>query len=214
MALTKEEFVQAILETEECRVKELIREEKDFDSTILTEEQINDLKEEVLIEDFEEEVLWEEEINLEESFICEETNVETYLNFVPNLEESSMDLEMEIDEDYLNEECLDKIVETLYAEGYEILDEAGSNKGAVVVFKRAKGKISKMKKCGKGFRLKGNRCIPQTGSQKAKNRMKGIRLKRAKRAMGMGKKKRAALKAKITKKRVTTRARNYAGTSN
>lgn len=210
-----EEFKKHLVESERQLVKDQYISEGTVPAeTFMSEEQIQEVIDEIEIEQFEEEVEFEGEINLEEVFICEDTGVETHLDFVPMVEGNWMDIEMEILEDYLDEESLEKIMETLYADDYEILSEAGSNKGAKVVFRRAKGKISKMKKCGKGFRLKGNRCIPQTGGQKAANRMKGIRLKRAKRAMGMGKKKRAALKAKITKKRIKTRARNYSGTLN
>ena len=64
------------------------------------------------------------------------------------------------------------------------------------------------------MRLAGNRCLPQTGTQKAKERRKGIKLKRARRAMGGGAKKKAALKGKITKRRVKTRSRSLANTTN
>jgi len=64
------------------------------------------------------------------------------------------------------------------------------------------------------MRLAGNRCLPQTGTQKAKMRRAGIKLKRAKRAMGGGAKKKAALKSKITKRRVKGRSRSLANTTN
>ena len=45
-----------------------------------------------------------------------------------------------------------------------------------------------------------------------KRKSKGqLKLKRAKKALGTGKKKKAALRAKITKRRVANRARNYGG---
>jgi hypothetical protein len=99
------------------------------------------------------------------------------------------------------------------AEDYEV-EVIEESKRANIVFKRSKGKIIKKKKCGKGMRLVGNRCLPQTGGQKAKERVKGIKLKRAKRAMGSGKKKKAAIKAKITKRRVQGRARHFGNTEN
>lgn len=90
----------------------------------------------------------------------------------------------------------------------------GKPSRAKVVFKRAKGEVKKKKICGPGMRLAGNRCLPQTGTQKAKMRRAGIKLKRAKRAMGGGAKKKAALKAKITKRRVKGRSRSLANTMN
>ena len=70
----------------------------------------------------------------------------------------------------------------------------------------------KRKRCKAGTRLQGNRCVPQTGTRKSALRRTGIKLKRAMRARGAGKKKLASLKRKITKKRVAGRARTYAGT--
>jgi len=197
-----------------AKAKQFMREGKELKETILTEEQLIEVQQEVEIEDFYEEVDFDGELDLTEEFICEETGVMTVYDFVPCEDGVATELTFEIAEEYLVEEKLEMIQELLMAKEYEVIEEAGSNKGAKVVFKRAKGKITKSKRCGKGFRLKGNRCIPQTGGQKAANRLKGIRLKRAKRAMGAGKKKRAALKAKLTKKRIKSRARNYAGTTN
>lgn len=208
-------FKKSIIEAEKQTVRDQYISEGTVPSeTFMTDEQIQEVIDEIEIEHFEEEVEFEGEINLEEVFICEDTGVETHYEFIPDASGTSMELTLEIEEEFCTEEKLLAITEVMNADSYEVIEEAGSNKGAQVVFKRAKGKITKSKKCGKGFRLKGNRCIPQTGGQKAKNRMKGIKLKRAKRAMGAGKKKRAALKAKITKKRIKTRARNYSGTSN
>ena len=96
-------------------------------------------------------------------------------------------------------------------DGMTTFDEAQPGR-ARVIFRRSKGRITKRKRCPRGTRLQGNRCRPQTGTQKARLRRTGIKLKRAKRAMGAGKKKLAALKSRITKKRVKTRSRNYAGT--
>ena len=98
----------------------------------------------------------------------------------------------------------------MFAEDYEYEVVAESNM-AKVVFKRSGGTISKKKVCGPGMRLVGKRCLPQAGAQKSKERVKGIKLKRAKKAMGAGLKKKAAIKAKITKKRVKGRTRNFSG---
>lgn len=209
------EWKKELVENELDKVKSFIQENKEFETKVLTEDQIIELYQEVEIEQFSEEVDFDGEIDLTEEYICEDTGVITGYDFVPEENGRKTDLTLELPAEYCTEGNLEAIQAHLFAESYDIIiSEAGSNKGAKVVFKRSKGKIVKSKRCGKGFRLKGNRCIPQTGSQKAKNRMKGIRLVRAKRAMGAGKKKRAALKAKITKKKIKTRARNYAGTTN
>ena len=108
---------------------------------------------------------------------------------------------------------LGKIRDLFFAEDYEVEVLEESNR-AKIVFKRSKGEIVKKKKCGKGMRLVGNRCLPQTGTQKSKERRRGVKLKRAFKAMGKGKKKKAALKRKITTTRVKGRSRNLGNTSN
>ena len=91
-----------------------------------------------------------------------------------------------------------------------MIDETAGK--ADVTFTRAGGQISKKKTCKKGFKLKGNKCIPQSGTEKAGNRKLGIKLKRAKKAAGAGAKKKAAIKAKITKKRTAGKSRNFSNT--
>ena len=99
---------------------------------------------------------------------------------------------------------------------HEKVDEEVSprSKGrAKIVFKRAKGKITKRKKCPQGMKIAGRRCLPQTGTQKASNRRMSIKLKRAKKAQGAAMKKKAARIGKITKARVKGRSRmNFSGT--
>ncbi|MCW4255058.1 MAG: hypothetical protein N0C84_01175 [Candidatus Thiodiazotropha taylori] len=178
---------------------------------------IEDLEQEIIVEDFEEIVEDFEEI----SFIDENDlefkcpDLQETVEFIPSEYGNEMDIEAEInlDEASVHIESLRKIADLMFAEDYEIefMDEAARAK---IVFKRAKGEISKKKKCGPGMKLSGNRCIPQAGAQKAKEKVKGIKLKRAKKAMGSGKKKKAAIKAKITKKRVSGRARNFSNTEN
>lgn len=193
-------------------LKQSLTEETEFNSNALTEAEIEEARQEWEIESFQEEVDFDGELDLEERVIDEETGLETALDFVPMAEGSVTDLEFEIPEELCTEENLEKICELLFAEEVEITE--GGSQRAKVVFKRGKGEIIKKKLCGKGFKLKGNRCIPQTGGEKADNRIKGLKLKRAKRAMGAGKKKRAAIRAKITKRRVHSRSRNYSGTIN
>ena len=134
--------------------------------------------------------------------------------FLPSEDGSVMDIEAEVDLSVtdLDESTLEKICDLFFAEEAEIeyIDESR----AKIVFKRSKGEIAKKKKCAKGMRLVGNRCLPQTGTQKSKERRKGIKLKRAFKAMGAGKKKKAQIKKKITKRRTAGRARNLANTEN
>jgi len=92
--------------------------------------------------------------------------------------------------------------------------ELEESHAAKIVFKRSKGEVVKKKKCAKGMRLVGNKCLPQTGTQKGEERRRGIKLKRAFKAMGAGKKKKAQIKKKITDRRVKGRARNLANTIN
>lgn len=180
------------------------------DTEMLSEEDISELIEEIEIESFSEEVEFDDVIELTEETEGGE-ELQEIVEFVADQNGDLMDVEVEIDTSIynLNEQVLNQIKELFFAEAYEVVFEAVGR--AKVVFKRSAGKITKKKKCGKGMSLKGNRCVPQTGSKKAKNKIRGIKIKRAKRAMGGGKKKKAALKARITKKRVKARARNYSG---
>jgi len=242
---------------------------------LFSDEQLEEMKQEVEIERFEETVTFDGEIDLDPQLIENHSEVQEVFDFVPNEEGQVMDLVFEFD---LNEvdpsiNSMNALRELLFAEDYEMemieeesLDEgedldgedkncgcgqtpcktygmkdalsdddlnrcnenvineeknpAGGKKAkgkparAKVIFKRAKGQVSKKKICGPGMRLAGNRCLPQTGTQKAKMRRAGIKLKRAKRAMGGGAKKKAALKAKITKRRVKGRSRSLANTTN
>ena len=173
--------------------------------------ELQEISEEVEIEDFSEEVDFEGEIELSEDFEDTEDLHES-LEFVADRRGKEMDLFVEVDLSMYNPsfEVLGKIRDLFFAEDYEYVIDEASNK-ARVIFKRSKGAIKKRKVCGPGRRLVGKRCLPQSGSQRAKNRVRGIKIRRAKRAMG-GAKKRAAIKAKITKRRVRGRARNFSGT--
>lgn len=197
------------LERQRGVLKSALREGKEIQSENFTQQELTEMMQEVEIETFCEAVEWDEEIELTEAVDGLE-EVQDFIEFVPNHLGEEMDLEIEIDTEMydLNESTLEKICEVVCAESFIVIEES---KRAKVVFKRAKGKIQKRKACGKGMRLQGNRCVPQAGGQKAKNRLRGIKIKRARRALGAGKKKRAALKARITKRRVSGRARNFSG---
>ena len=208
------EFKNKVFEETRQEVKNFIAEGNEVNShAILSQDDLDQIMEEVFIENFAEEVQWDTEVSLEESFIDDHNEPQEYNEFVPMAEGYRMDIEMEVDLDQYNPsyDSLAKIRDTFFAEDYEVVIDENKNR-AKVFYKRAAGKIIKRKKCGKGMRLVGNRCLPQTGTQKAKERVKGIRLKRAKKAMGRGRKKMAVLKTKITKRRVKGRNRNYAGT--
>ena len=204
------EWKQKQISEERERIKGLIREESDID-TWFSEEDLEELREEVLFEDFSEDIFFEGEydlspIDLEEGCVFEHT-------FVPDQFGEKMDIEVEFDltENELSLPLIGKMRDAFFAEDYEV--EVDEDK-AKVVFTRAGGKISKKKKCKKGTKLKGNKCIPQSGSDKAGNRMLGIKLKRAKKTIGAGAKKKAAIKAKVTKKRIAGRSRGFGGTTN
>ena len=181
-------------------------------SDFFTTEELDEIREEVEIEDFEETVEVEEgeEVELNDFEDDESEEVKEVAEFTPDQLGETFDVEVEIDTDIYNvkDSVMEEIQKVLFAENFVIIEEGNRAK---VVFSRSKGKITKSKKCGPKMKLKGNRCIPQSGTEKAANRMTGIKIKRAKKAMGSAKKK-AALKAKITKKRVAGRARNYSGT--
>ncbi len=159
---------------------------------------------------------------------------EMYYDFLPDEFGQIMDLEMEIDDqiDHVDDGVKTYLAlkDAMFADTFDVMDadlpesvddplehgittfdEAQPGR-ARVIFRRSKGRIVKRKRCKAGTRLQGNRCVPQTGTRKASLRRTGIKLKRAMRARGAGKKKLASLKRKITKKRVAGRARTYAGT--
>lgn len=232
-----------------AKVKAQVAEGIDVNTdTIIDEDTLQEIHDEVAIERFAETVEFDYEITLDEALetdlndtICDCPDddpdcscPEMYYDFIPDEFGELMDVEFEIDgmsdhyDDGVNNYL--KIKDAMFADSFDLVDqdlpenaddplehgmttfdEAQPGR-ARVIFRRAKGRITKRKRCPKGTRLQGNRCIPQTGTQKARLRRTGIKLKRAKRAMGAGKKKLAALKSRITKKRVKTRSRNYAGT--
>jgi hypothetical protein len=200
---------------------------------LFSEDQLEEMKQEVEIERFEEIVSFDGEIDLDPVLIENYSEIQEVYDFVPNEEGTVMDLVFEFDLNDIDPSVnsMNALKNLLFAEEYEIeliseeeLEEeenpAGGKKAkgkpsrAKIVFKRAKGEVKKKKICGPGMRLAGNRCLPQTGTQKAKMRRLGIKLKRAKRAMGGGAKKKAALRGKITKRRVKGRSRSLANTIN
>ena len=198
---------------------------------LFSEEQLDEIKQEIEIEKFEETVSFDGELEIDRPLIEGHSEIQEVLDFVPDEDGSVMDLVFEFDLNEIDPSIngMNALRELLFAEEYEFVTEeeldeeknpAGGKKAkgkpsrAKVIFKRAKGEIKKKKICGPGMRLAGNRCLPQTGTQKAKMRRMGIKLKRAKRAMGGGAKKKAALKSKITKRRVQGRSRSLANTTN
>lgn len=211
------QWKQEKLDTFREQLKDQIREGFDVDNHFLfSQEQIEEIKEEIFIEDFSEIVEDFDVLDLDYDNLFESTELQEAFEFMPKEDGHYIDIEAEVDlheDGSLNFTALNKIQELFSAEDYEveIIDESSKAK---IVFKRSKGAIIKKKKCGKGMRLVGNRCLPQTGTQKSKERRRGIKLKRAFKAMGKGKKKKAALKRKITTTRVKGRARNLGNTIN
>ena len=192
-------------------IKSALRVGAVHESIMFSAEELEEIKEEVEVEQFFETVIVEEgeEVELSDIEDDESEEVQEVTEFDPDELGEEFELEIEFDTDLyeVTDHVMEAVQEYLFAENFIIIDEAQKAK---VVFSRAKGKITKRKKCGPKMKLKGNKCVPQTGSEKSKNRIQGIKIKRAKKAMG-SKKKKAALKAKITKKRVKSRARNYSG---
>ena len=154
-----------------------------------------------------------------------------YIDFEPMEEGGEQwDLEFAIEDQSAYHEGIQTylaIKTALFAEDYEVYDLPAVREDkdteievridevmAKVIFRRAKGKVTKKKKCAPGMKLAGRRCLPQTGTQKAKMKKLGIKLKRAKKAMGSAKKKKAARIGKITKKRIKGRNRSLAGLEN
>lgn len=213
------EWKQEKVENFREQLKDQVREGFDVETHFLfTAEQIAEIKEEIEIEDFEEIVEDFEELSLDEDELEETGFVHEAYEFVPNENGSSMDIEIEIDTSLVevSEETLEKLCALFFAEeaDVEYIEESGGVARAKIIFRRSKGEVVKRKKCTKGMRLVGNRCLPQTGTQKSKERRRGIKLKRAFKAMGAGKKKKAKIKAKITTRRIRGRARNLANTVN
>ena len=205
--LSLTEFKLKTIAEEKQYYKEMIAEGKDLPDTVLAEE----AAEEYLIETFSQTVT-ESVVDLTEEVEIENGLVE-YFDFVPSPFGEKYDIEMEVDLTVIDPsvDFLLQLKEALHAEEYDVeyIEEAEK---AQVVFSRGSGGIQKKKKCGPGTKLKGNKCIPQTGTDKAMNKKQGIKLKRAQKARGSADMKKAAIKAKITKKRVASKARNYSGT--
>lgn len=208
------EWKQKSISEIKVEIKSALTEDYDYKpkfSTTVTKDIFEEARDEWLIESFEERVSFEEEFDFVEEDL--EGNLVEEYDFIPNEFGEKMDLEVEFDItetfDYV---FLGAVRDMLFAEDYEIIQE--NDRKAKVVFSRAGGGISKKKKCKKGFKLKGNKCIPQTGTEKAGNRRVGIKIKRAKKAMGGGAKKKASIKAKITKKRTSGKSRNFSNTEN
>ena len=187
--------------------KEMLSEGKELPEVFLAEEAY----EEYLIETFSQ-VVTESVVDLTEEVEIENGLVE-YFDFVPSSIGEKYDIEMEVDLTVIDPsiDFFLQLKEALHAEDYDVeyIEEAEK---AQVVFSRGSGGIEKKKKCAPGTKLKGNQCIPQAGTEKAQNKKQGIILKKAQRARGAADKKKAAIKAQITKKRVSSKSRNYSGT--
>lgn len=202
--LSLTEFKNKAIAEEKQYYKNLLSEGKDLPEAFLAEEALQ----EYLIESFSQTVEVKDSIDLSEEVEIEGGLLEVY-DFVPSLFGEKFDIEMEVSED-VSVETLLALKEHLLAEDYDIVFSEAER--AKVTFSRAGGSIQKKKKCPTGTKLSGNKCIPQTGTEKAGNKKLGIKLKRAKRAQGAAGKKRAAVKAQITKKRVASKSRNFSGT--
>lgn len=230
-----------IFENQKKIVIEQLNNDVAVDNSIFTDEELKNIKEETNINNYFEYV--EEDIddveeyefdlnsNDDEDCGCESheddcTCPEYYLDFVPMEDGDEMDLQYGIEDRTGYHDGIKTYIamkDALFAEEYEMyedlnIDEDGNESikegAAQVIFRRAKGKIIKKKKCGPGMRLAGRRCLPQTGTQKASMKKLGIKLKRAKKAMGSAAKRKAARIAKITKKRIKGRNRSLASLSN
>ena len=194
------------------RVEQRILEGYNSTSTFLSEEEVIEIEQELEVRTFSESIFFEGDFEIERELLEDCEDLQEQYTFEPDKHGQKMDIEVEIDLDVWEPsyKVLNQIKEAFFAQDWDIIEE--NDRKAKVVFNRAGGQVSKVKKCGPGMKLKGNRCVPQSGTEKAGERKKGIKLKRAKRAMGAGAKKKAAIKAKITKKRVAGRNRSYAGT--
>ncbi len=158
---------------------------------------------------------------------------EVFYDFIPDEYGEMMDLEFELYDNSFEDDGIVqflKIKDAIFADDFEVVKDVemeesfnedplehgmtavGEAGRAKIIFRRSKGTIVKRKRCPRGTRIAGTRCVPQTASMKAGNRRKGIKLKRAMKRIGAGAKKRASIRRKITKKRVTGRSRNYSGT--
>lgn len=232
-----------IVEKYKSYVEEDIMNERDIVNAIFSEKEIEDIKEEVNIkqyyeivtEDIDDVEQYELELNDQEDDDCgcephesddECRCPEYYLDFVPSEEGDEMDLVYGVEDRTGYHDGIQTYLamkDALFAEDYEVheeitIDEEGNEhineRAANVIFRRAKGQIIKKKKCPPGMKLAGRRCLPQTGTQKAAMKKLGIKLKRAKKAMGSAAKKKAARIAKITKRRIKGRNRSLASLSN
>lgn len=230
-----------IFENQKKIVIEQLNNDVAVDNSIFTDDELKNIKEETDINNYFEYI--EEDIddvdeyefdlnsNDEEDCGCESHEddcacPEYYLDFVPMEDGDEMDLQYGIEDRTGYHDGIKTYIamkDALFAEEYEMyedlyFDEDGNENikegAAQVIFRRAKGKIIKKKKCGPGMRLAGRRCLPQTGTQKASMKKLGIKLKRAKKAMGSAAKRKAARIAKITKKRIKGRNRSLASLSN
>ena len=208
--LSLNEFKLKAEKEEKDYYKSLLSEGKELPNGFLAEE----AREEYLIETFSEVIWVETEIDLTETTEIEGGLLEVY-DFVPGPSAEKFDIIVEVNAELVSVATLDGIKEAIGAVSYDILedlDKLAEAENAKVVFNRAGGNIKKVKKCAPGTKLKGNKCVSQGGSEKAGNKRKGIQMKKAIRARGAADQKKAAIKAKITKKRVANKSRNYSGT--
>lgn len=232
-----------IFEKQKSVVIESLNNEKDIVNAIFSEKELSEIKEEndinkyyeFIEEDIDDVEEYEVGLNTpaEDDCGCEPHESddecrcpEYYLDFVPSEDGDEMDLEYGVEDRTGYHDGIKTYLamkDALFAEDYEVYedithDENGNEiineRAANVIFRRSKGKIIKKKKCPPGMKLSGRRCLPQTGTQKAAMKKLGIKLKRAKKAMGSAAKRKAARIAKITKKRIKGRNRSLASLSN
>ena len=165
------EWKQEKLETFREQLKGQIREGFDVETHFLfSEDQIAEIKEEIEIEDYSE--LYEdfEEVSLDEEELEAAGYVHEAFDFSPSADGSVMDIEIEVDTELMEitDSALDKLCELFFAEEAEVEFLEESNR-AKIIFKRSKGEVFKKKKCAKGMRLVGNKCLPQQARKNPKN---------------------------------------------
>ena len=202
MMLSLTEWKKKALTEQKTYYKGMLSEGLELPETEVAEE----AAQEYMIESFSESVDFEE-IDMTTEVVREDNLVE-YLDFVPSVLGEETDLVLEFRK-LPTFSTLASLKETLFASDYDVIEEAEQAK---VVFSKAKGGVQKKLRCAPGTMLKGKKCIPQTGAAKAKNKKLGIKIAKAKKSQGAAGKKRAAVKAQITKKRVSGKARNLSGT--
>ena len=153
------EWKQEKVETFRQQLKDQIREGFDFKSHFLfSDEEIDLVREEIEIEDFSELVEDFEELSLDEEELEASGVVHEAYDFVPKIDGTIMDIEMELDTTIseLTDITLEKLCSIFFAESADVEYFDESTK-AIIIFRRSKGEVFKKKKCAKGMRLVGNR---------------------------------------------------------